>query len=316
MLRNRNILVVVIGGIGLLQLSLVARSAESDGLPALTIVPAYEGAAAYATAARSDPNADQLTLYRHHVVGPYLNRCAGGGEYVDLARMFLSAPPTNLDAVAKAAQTLAEADLQSMVVAAFDKINKSLPGPATTVCIFVADPDNPLYGHVHGVGGLTAGAGKIWLQIQPEGDWSGWVPYVLAHEHHHSVWTRRHFDASKPLTLARYLVFEGRADSFAHVVYPDRHPPWTNALTPAQETEQWKAMQRHLDETSMPVMSSFMFGGGESPRSTGYTVGFHIVQSFLRRHAAMSIDQWTAHDPRQLLKESSYAPGSQKHGEP
>jgi len=315
MLRTRNIPAVVIAAIGLLQLSLNARAAESDGAPRLTIVPAYEGDAAYATAARSDPNADRPTLYRHHVVGPYLNRCAGGGEFVESARMALSTPPTNVDGVAEAAQTLAKADLQSLILAAFDKISTSLPGPATTVCIFVADPDDPRIRDLHGIGGFTAGAGKIWLLIQPEGDWKEWVPYALAHEHHHSVWIHRHFDASKPLTLGWHLVSEGRADSFAHVVYPDRRPPWLQALTPAQEAEQWKAMQAHLDDASAGLRMSFMYGDGAVPRWTGYTVGFRIVQSFLSGHAAMSIDQWTALDARQLLKDSSYAPGSQKSGE-
>jgi uncharacterized protein YjaZ len=154
-----------------------------------------------------------------------------------------------------------------------------------------------------------AGAGKVWLQITPEGAWREWLAYDFAHEYHHSVWTTRHFDPTRPFNLIRYLVFEGRSDALARLAYPARRAPWTDALTPTQEAAVWKAMQPHLQTTSFPVMRSFIFGGnGHIPRWAGYTVGFRLVQAFLKRHPDWPVERWTALDAHELLTESGYAP--------
>jgi len=108
-----------------------------------------------------------------------------------------------------------------------------------------------------------------------------------------------------------YLVFEGRADSFARLVYPEMAAPWTEALVPAQEARYWQAMQPYLDTTSVETHRRFMFGGGgyQVPRWTGYTIGFHIVQSYLQGHPDVGVDEWTAMDAHDLLAESGYNPG-------
>jgi len=313
MLKTRNILTILTLVSLMIDPSLAgAGAAEPATPPPLTIVPAYEGIAAYADAVRADANADPVALYREKVMGPHFSQCIGNGEYFWLAQMAMDKPPKDLDGIMKVAATLAKSNPRPEIEAAFQKITKLLPGPATTVCIFAADPDlAPVMRGMDGVAGLTVGAGKIWLQILPEGDWQQWLAYNLAHEHHHSVWTRSHFDRSKRQTLLGYLVFEGKADAFATMVYPKRRAPWTNALTPAQESAQWKAMRPHLDDTSNAVMAKFMFGDEkEIPRSAGYTIGFRIVQSFLKRHPEVSVEQWTALDAHELLEQSSYDPGS------
>ena len=56
-------------------------------------------------------------------------------------------------------------------------------------------------------------------------------------------------------------------------------------------------------------MQGLMFGGAESlPRWSGYTIGFRLVQAFLQAHPAMSIEEWTALDAAELLRQSPYDP--------
>jgi uncharacterized protein YjaZ len=68
----------------------------------------------------------------------------------------------------------------------------SAGGPDANVCIFVASDYQSTYAPEgeSGVGGFTAGSGKILLFVNPsEEDWKKRTPYVVAHEYHHSVWT-------------------------------------------------------------------------------------------------------------------------------
>jgi len=173
------------------------------------------------------------------------------------------------------------------------------------VCIYAVDPERTFVrDYMGGVMGMTVGSGKIWIQIYPESIWRDWIPYTVAHEYHHSVWTNRYL--SQSFDLVDYLMFEGRADSFAHMVYPDVVAPWTEALTAEQEAAQWQAMQPYLGTLSGMTQRKFMFGGTDVPRWAGYTIGFHIVQDYLKKHPSVSVDKWTALDAHDLLAESGY----------
>jgi uncharacterized protein YjaZ len=287
-----------------------ARAGEQPTNATLTVVPVYEGMASYVDAARTASQAALHELFKEHVVRPYWESCAAGGEYIELAQEAIASPIADLTSLSKALDVLQRADLLRDLQAAFDKVSAILPGSSTTVCVLAANPrDTFVRDSMRGIAGFTAGAGKVWLQITPEGTWREWLGPALAHEYHHSEWTKRHFDPTRSLDLTQYLLFEGRADSFARLTYPDRHAPWTEALTPAQEIAAWKAMRPHLQTTEFPVMSSFIFGGnGDIPRWAGYTVGFRIVQAFLKLHPSWTIERWTALDEHDLLKESGYAP--------
>jgi uncharacterized protein YjaZ len=297
----------------LLVCALLLGSTSAGEQPArttLTVVPVYEGTALYVEAARTASPGDLGELFHQYVVTPYWGCCATGGETITLAQQAVAPPITDLSGLAQAVAGLKRADLRRDLQVAFDTVSAILPGPHTTVCVLAADPrrtfvrDSP-----HRVLGFTAGAGKVWLQITPEGAWRECLACVFAHEYHHSVWTPWHLALARPFDLIRHLVFEGRADSFARLAYPDYQAPWTDALTPAQEAAVWKTMQPHLQTTSFPVMRRFIFGGnGHIPRWAGYTVGFRLVQTFLKRHPDWPVERWTVLEAHELLQESGYAP--------
>ena len=274
---------------------------------AFRVIPAYEGMAAYVEAARSAPNADLAALFQEHVVDPYWEACAEGGEYIRLAEAATAIPIADLDQLAGAVRALRDANVELLVRDALEEAARLLSGPDTTVCLFAAAPDHTFVrDEMGGVTGMTVGSGKIWIQIFPEGKWTDWVPYTVAHEYHHSVWTNR--NPGTTLDLVDYLIFEGRADTFAHSLYPNVIAPWTVALTAEQEVEQWQAMEQNLGTTSLPIQRRFMFGSAEVPRWTGYTIGFQIVQAYLEKHPAATVDEWTELDAHDLLEASDYNP--------
>ncbi len=111
--------------------------------------------------------------------------------------------------------------------------------------------------------------------------------------------------------MADYLVFEGRADSFARLIEPGgQAAPWTSALTPRQESEAWRIIGRHLQATDPQLLQGLMYGGAEGVRRwAGYTVGFHIVQAFLQSHPDLNVREWTAIPADELVRQSGYDPG-------
>jgi uncharacterized protein YjaZ len=273
-----------------------------------TVFAAYKGQGAYIAVARRTPGADLASLYRSYVGDPIWKECAVNGEYIYHAEKAINDPITDCDYIQNAVDTLNESGIEKIVESSLRHISKLLPGSDTAVCILVADPrEKYIRYQMHGVKGFTAGAGKIWLQIAPFGDWLDWVPYSLAHEYHHSVWTSRHYKKGSTVDLLDHLISEGRADSFARMAYPERVAPWTNALSPDQESAVWQLMKPQLGSTSYQMRKRFLIGGAQNiPYYAGYTVGFHIVQKFLEAYPDIDIDKWTAVDPHDILEQSGY----------
>jgi uncharacterized protein YjaZ len=266
--------------------------------------------AAYAKAVRAASNPDWNALFRQYVVDPYWQDCMGGDN--TLNKDAASTPIKDIDYLTTAVNALRESHVEQVIQEALQKAAEALPGPDTTVCIFAAYDSQSTFvrDYMNGVSGSTVGAGKIWLQIYPSGAWRNWIPYAVAHEYHHSVWMNRQGSQLETFDLVDDVLIEGRADSFAHMLYPDTHAPWTEALTPEQERNQWQVMQKYLHARSPDTQQKFMFGGlvggNHVPRWTGYTIGFHIVQSYLQKHPEVTVDEWTRMDAHDLLDQSGY----------
>jgi uncharacterized protein YjaZ len=286
----------------------------SRGEQEFRIVPAYEGQARYLQETRSDPEADPDALWREHVVERYCEDCLEG-EYERLAERRLSEPVLGLDRLEGSVEALRDSDVERVVEGALGKSSQKLPGPDTTVCVFVADDRQASYSYQEGAGveGFTAGSGRIMLFVAPEAEWRKWLPYLTAHEYHHSAWTHlwtEDHPGGEPLSeLADYLVFEGRADSFAHILYPERSAPWTRALSSEEEERLWKAMKKDLGSSDQGLWVRYAFGGDEAPRWTLYTVGFHVVQGYLERHPEQDVKGWTTVEAREIVEESGYEGG-------
>lgn len=275
-----------------------------------TIVPVYEDMLQYIEAARKDQNPDLEALMDTHVIQPNWNECAGQ-EYIPPPGSIFDQPIQDLDLLEENIHKLASSNIERVVKAALQKSATYLDGPDTTVCIIAADPSNWfIRERMNGVNGWTFGSGKIILQIYPTGEWKDWVPYVTAHEYHHSAWTSRYYTANQPEELIDRIIFEGKADSFAHLVYPAVTPPWTDALEAEEEQEQWQRILSQQDETNALVKSSYMVGNeDDTPTWTGYTIGYRIVQSYLDTHPDVSIPAWTELSPEELLAQSGYTGG-------
>jgi len=113
------------------------------------------------------------------------------------------------------------------------KAQAALPQQPVRICVDVARSDDSFTrDRMGGLMAVTAGSGRIAIKVHPDADWAKLLPYLMAHELHHSYWIQQHFDPAKPFTLADYLVLEGRADYFASQLQT-HHAPWVHALDDA-----------------------------------------------------------------------------------
>lgn len=273
----------------------------SAAAPNFHVVFAYEGVARYIQALREEPEAAPLDLFRKHVGEPY-SEC-----YLSPLPMTFFRAPNYLTELESVIEALRASRLEESVKMALKRSAKYLSGPDITVCIGVLDPNNA--GVREGMNGITGWAGQeIVLEIYPEPGWLDFLPYVVAHEYHHVVMVDRYIDATQPATLLETLLLEGRADTFARQLYPNITPPWVagEALSQEQEREQWAFMKSRLTSTDIVVLRAYLFGGGGIPRWTGYTIGFRIMETFLKRHPDLDVETWSSMEAEAILRLSGY----------
>lgn len=282
---------------------------QSESSPGQTfrIVRAYEGQASYAEAVKGSEEPDFDALYKRHLLDPYEDECTVEQEDGDPS-IFQFNPIRNLDYIMKGVNEFRNPSAEERILEALEKSASHLPSNETTVCLFVISPSEHFAkDNMMGLTGMALGANIFWLQMYPGTDWEKNLHYMVAHEYHHTVWFARHYN-DEEFNLLDGIILEGKADSFAKTMYPDGFSPWTTALSDQQIEYQWNRIQEHLDSTDSLTIGRWLFGYSGVSTWTGYSLGYEIVQSYIAEHPEMTIGEWTATSPADLLAESGFDP--------
>jgi len=203
---------------------------------------------------------------------------------------------------------LRSSDLLNIVQKALSNITINLPGPNTKIIFMPANPSMHDYFSKNNMcmNAVTIGSGKIIIMIDPTfAIWKETLPYVIAHEYHHSTWISRNWK-SPDFSLLEYLVFEGRADVFAKNLYNNVSNPWTKMVNEKQEKKVWKIIEPELFQRGHEIINKVMFGSDNIPFGSGYTIGFNIVESFKKNNPKYSDKEIIDLKPEEILKMSKY----------
>jgi len=198
--------------------------------------------------------------------------------------------------------------IRSKIIGSLNKSRQSIDNDSLTIYIIPVNPESrQVIEAMTGIMGLTAGSKEIILTIEPEIlGWENMLEYVVAHEYNHAYWTNVNFGKSFKWTLLHYLVFEGRADYFAHLLYPNVIAPWTIALTENQKSDLWNKIKPNLQSEDFSYEMEVMFGSGNYPVWGGYSVGYDIVVTALTNSKNLKAVNWTNFGADKILALSNY----------
>lgn len=275
----------------------------------IKIVTGYMGMLEYVNKAKANPDADLTELWLKHVIDPYWDEWASGQFNEERTRAQMENPITEFDKLSLAVERLYNSEIVSIITDSYRQITEMLPPPGSNkvICVYA----NPYLGE--NVGGVVGSCIGDNILIQINAAFPGWeavVPWVLAHEYHHTVWGYHHFflKGNSQLDLLTGLISDGQADSFAKSLNRDMDVPWINALSVQKEQEQWDIMQEYLNSTDEDVYCRFFFGEEKSgtPCGTAYTIGYHIVQGYLNMHPGISYIELLDKDAYEIFIESGY----------
>ncbi|WP_289356512.1 MULTISPECIES: DUF2268 domain-containing protein [unclassified Paenibacillus] len=158
---------------------------------------------------------------------------------------------------------------------------------------YIADPDklSSQQGYT-GFGGIP---GYVLIILDPNSYNIPRLPALIAHEFHHNI-RFSYFDWNHgDVTVSDYMIIEGLADSFATVMYGEELlGPWVTNIQGEELDNCFEVIRGALDTKGFAEVSSYMFGDEAAvregyptvglPAGAGYAVGYHVVQSFLKRN--------------------------------
>jgi len=272
-----------------------------------SIVPFYLHMPKYIEKAKENRNQIDR-IYKKLVYNPIWKDFASKGECSFLAK-FLKNPITDLEGLNSEIKVLSESGVEKIVKNALLKVSKILPGPNTMVYLQAIDPTYKKYlpdSFQMGLAAHTFGSGRIFITIDPTAaDWKNNLNKVVAHEYHHSVWISRNFKTIN-FSLIEYLILEGRAESFAELVYPNIKSPWINIIGLEKEQSVWYSIKNALNSRDAELNLKIAVGDKDIPFASAYIIGYRIMQEFLINNPHESIMEWTDIKAEEILLKSKY----------
>ncbi len=255
-------------------------------------------------------NKNYDSLYKADISGPiqsgYFSKCEYS-QYVGSEFRYPIVDTTGLKYYTFAIKKN-EGRIDSIITDALVVANKLLKNDSITILIQPSNYYNrAMMRKMGGVYAFTAGSKQILIAIDTTvHSWQEVLKYCVAHEFNHTYWTKMKYNKSTPFTLLDWMILEGRADTYADMLYPDNKSPWTMALTEQEKIDLWKRLQPNLQSEDQTLQHDVMFGSDTYPQWGGYTLGFNIVQSALRNHPELKPLEWATMDPKKILEMSNY----------
>jgi uncharacterized protein YjaZ len=132
------------------------------------------------------------------------------------------------------------------------------------------------------------------------------LEYAVTHEFSHAYWTKNHFNKNYKMRLIDYIIFEGKADAFAHQLYPNAKAPWATALNSTQCADLWVQVKPNLTNEDESFIAALMYGSLSFPQWGGYSLGFDMMRTAFKNNPELIKQEWTDMQPTDLLKLSDY----------
>jgi uncharacterized protein YjaZ len=154
-----------------------------------------------------------------------------------------------------------------------------------------------------GVTGFGIQAIQLFLNPNVKG-WKTALKKCVCHEFNHVVYNKYH----RRETLLDEIIYEGLAQNFKEHIVGGKQAPWTKALTLRKCKTIFSKIERLLNSKSQKVYRSvfFDFEGKKYHLWSGYSIGYHIVRSFLKNNKEMSWKKIMRLNPKEILEKSRF----------
>jgi uncharacterized protein YjaZ len=271
------------------------------------IIPFFEPILEYIEKVKESSEPNHKELYTSTVVEPFRKMAFGETGGVGLEDKFNFFAPLKMEKLNESIILLDKNydHISHLIKDGLENSAKLLPGGKKTIYLLPFNPDQgQAISFINGVTAFATPEQFIVLQIAPHKYKEEMIPYVISHEYHHTVYTEK--IKNHRIDIIDYVLVEGKADSFASLIYPNMNLSWTAELPPEelQNIWNWAHERRYsFDENDLTEMRA---GNRIIPQSSDYRLGYGVMQHFLKNHPDVPIHEWTFMSPDEILEKSGF----------
>jgi len=267
------------------------------------LVSFYEEVLEYTGSMKANAKLDNKEIYAEKVLEPFKEKSS-----FDFTNNYLT-PTSDVEQLEENTNKLLENQekINEQIKAALSESAELLSGTDTTVYVFPVNPEDWFtIDNLEGVLGVTYSEDDILLMVNPSYS-EETLKYTVAHEYHHTV-NFFHNGVQSVYNVLDSVITEGKADSFASIVYPKINMPWTKPLSDDAEAVVLKELSTHAESTGQNIHNDFSHGNPakDLPRWSNYKIGYQITQSYIENNPNTTIPDWTKLDAKELVKGSKY----------
>ncbi len=268
------------------------------------VIPFYKEVLDYTKKANEEPALNNNDLYNDTVTQPLREKITDNKLTLstDLSNFLTTTRDVNRLEKYSKELLMKQNKINNAIKDALISSSKELSGGDKVVVVMPINPEVPI-DDMNGVAAWTLSQNFILLQINPNFS-EDQLKYTIAHEYHHTV----NMEDSIGSSLLDFVVFEGKGDTFAKMIYPDIEVSWTQDVPEDLIMDALEQLKKHGSSFDQELYNEFMNGNATKniPKWANYIIGYKIMQSYLIRNQNSTIKEWTALDPKKIIQGSEY----------
>ncbi|MCR8849347.1 DUF2268 domain-containing protein [Rossellomorea sp. SC111] len=268
------------------------------------IIYMYDEIKEYIDTVREKTGKSNETVFIEKVFEPFKKE----SNMEDISIRYVFDPSSEVDKLGESIKDL-EKDkdpTSGIIKEALMKSAKELPGKDKKVIVLPANPEDTFtVEQMGGVSGFALSEDVIVLQLSPSVQ-EDILKYTVAHEYNHLI--AEESNRGMIRTILGGVVLEGKADAFAHTIYPKIEAPWQEPMT-TEEREKVVAEITELRYSDDMKSYEKLRAGNSSkgiPQWANYKIGYEIVQSYRQNHPEISIERWTSMHEAEIIAGSDF----------
>ena len=155
---------------------------------------------------------------------------------------------------------------------------------------------------MNGVSGYTPWKKSILIYLNPTKNLENELKKTLCHEYNHAV-IRNYHNWS---TILDSLVFEGFAEHFREKVIGGKKASWAKALSKKRALLIFNRIKDRLNSRNQQLYYDLFFGSKKYPRWAGYSIGYSIVEDYLKKQKNVNWNEVVKLKPKEILEKSGF----------
>jgi uncharacterized protein YjaZ len=271
------------------------------------IIPFFEPILEYVDKVNESSEQNHKELYLSTVVEPFRKMTFAEDGGLGLENKFNFFAPLKMEKLNESIILLDENydHFTHLIKDGLEKSAELLPGGKKTIYLLPFNPDQgQAISFMNGVTAFATPEQFIVLQIAPQKYKEEMIPYVISHEYHHTVYTEKIKNHRKD--IIDYVLVEGKADSFANLIYPTMNLSWTAVMPPKELQNIWNWANERRYSFNENDLTEMRAGNRIIPQSSDYRLGYGIMQHFLKNNPDIPIHEWTYMSPDEILEKSGF----------